>query len=138
MSINKLHPRDVMLIRQLWFEGWSDYQIWKEYRIPIPVIQKAKKEIERQASKEFDNKELHAVKLARLKHLLKVIIDSNDSIAKDKSVSLDDRLKSESIKVVALAILQDAIEASISSPDPHTALKKIVEQNNRRERREDR
>jgi hypothetical protein len=50
MSIRKLHPRDVMLIRRLKVYGWSDERIWKEYRIPIPVIQKAKKEIERQAT----------------------------------------------------------------------------------------
>jgi hypothetical protein len=47
-SSSKLHPREVMLIRRLWFEGWSHYGIWKEYRISIPVIQKAKDEIERQ------------------------------------------------------------------------------------------
>jgi hypothetical protein len=127
MSIRKLHPRDVMLIRRLKVYGWSDERIWKEYRIPIPVIQKAKDEIERQAAKEFENKEMHALDLAKLKYLLKIIIDSNDSIAKDKNVLVADRLKSESIKVEALAILRDTIEASMSSPDPHTALKKIVE-----------
>lgn len=56
-SNSKLHPREVMLIRRLWFWGWSEYQIWKEYRIPFPVIQKAKDEIERQATEEFENKE---------------------------------------------------------------------------------
>jgi hypothetical protein len=55
-----------------------------------------------------------------------------DSIAKDPKVSLADRLNSERIKVEALGKLQDVIEASISSPDPHTALEKIVEQSNRR------
>ena len=57
----KLHQLDVMLIRRLKVFGWSDYQIWKKYRIPIPVIQKANKEIERQATEEFDNKAVHAV-----------------------------------------------------------------------------
>lgn len=127
MSIRKLHPRDVMLIRRLKVFGWSDERIWKEYRIPMPVIQKAKKEIERRATEEFNNKGLHAVELAKFKERLKIIIDSNDSIAKDKSLSLADRLKSESIKVEALAILRDTIEASISSSDPHGALGKIVE-----------
>jgi hypothetical protein len=64
---SKLHPREVMLIRRLWFWGWSDEQIWKEYHIPFPVIQKAKNERERQATEEFDNKEQHAVELARFK-----------------------------------------------------------------------
>jgi hypothetical protein len=53
---SKLHPREVMLIRRLWFWGWSDYQIWKEYRIPFPIIQKAKDEIKRQAIEDFENK----------------------------------------------------------------------------------
>ena len=140
-SSSKLHQREVMLIRRLWFEGWTVYQIWKEYRIPFPVIQKAKDEIERQAkdeierqaTEEFKNKELHAVELARLKHLLKFVIDSMDSITKNQNVSLADRLKSESIKLQALAMLQDAIEASISCPDPHDALKKIVEQSRSRQ-----
>lgn len=132
MSIRKLHPRDVMLIRRLKVYGWSDERIWKEYRIPFPVIQKAKKEIERQATEEFENKESHAVELAKWKDRLKIIIDSNDSIARDKSVSLADRLKSESIKLDALAMLRDAIEASICSPDPHTALKKIIGWSHRR------
>ena len=49
MSVRKkLHQRDVMmLIRRLKVFGWSDYQIWKKYRIPIPVIQKTNKDIER-------------------------------------------------------------------------------------------
>jgi hypothetical protein len=47
-------------------------------------------------------------------------------------VSLADRLKSESVKLEALAMLRGAIEASISSSDPHTALKKIVELRSRR------
>jgi hypothetical protein len=124
---SKLHPREVMLIRRLWFEGWTDYQIWKEYRIPIPVIQRAKDEIERQATEEFENKKLHAVELARLKHLLKLVIDTNDVITKDPNVSRADRQKSESIKLEALAILRDTTEASITSPDPHSALEKIIE-----------
>ena len=66
-SSSNLHQREVVLIRRLWFEGWTDYNIWKEYRIHFPVIQKAKDEIERQATKEFENKELHAVELARWK-----------------------------------------------------------------------
>src|SRR5215210_9012967 len=74
-SSSKLHQRDVVLIRRLWFEGWTDYQIWKEYRIPFPVIHKAKDEIERQAAEDFENKDLHAVELARLKHLLKIAVD---------------------------------------------------------------
>ena len=115
--------------------GWSDYQIWKEYHIPIPVIQKAKKEIERQATEEFENKESHAVELAKFEERLKIIIDSMDSITKDPNVSLADRIKSESVKLEALAILRDAIEASISSPDPHSALKKIVEHSKRQPRR---
>lgn len=85
------------------------------------------KEIGRQAAEEFENKEMHAVDLAKLEYLLKIIIDSNDSIAKDKNVLVADRLKFESIKVEALAILRDTIEASISSPDPQSAFEKIVE-----------
>jgi hypothetical protein len=84
----KLHPREVMLIRSLKVLGSSDESIWRKYRIPIPVIQKAKDEIERQATEEFENKEMHAVSLARLKHLLKIIIDSNHAITKDPKVSL--------------------------------------------------
>jgi hypothetical protein len=53
-----------------------------------------------------------------------------DSIAKDPNVSLADRINSERVKLEALAILRDTIEASITSPDPQTALKKIVEQSN--------
>jgi hypothetical protein len=55
-----------------------------------------------------------------------------DSITKDPNVSLADRLKSEAIKLDALAILQNTIEASITSSEPHTALKKIVEKSGRR------
>lgn len=87
VSDSKLHPREVMLILRPWFEGWTDYQIWKEYRISIPVIEKAKDEIERQATKEFENKKLHVVELARLKHLLKLIIDSTDAIRGSKCVT---------------------------------------------------
>jgi hypothetical protein len=126
-SSNKLHPREIMLVRRLWFEGWTDYQIWKEYRIPFPVIQKAKNAIERQATEEFENKEMLASELAKVKHLLKLVIHYMDSITKDPKVSLADRLNSERIKVEALGKLQDVIEASISSPDPYSALKKIVE-----------
>ncbi len=128
-SSSKLHPREVMLIRRLWVWGWSDERIWKEYRIPIPLIQKAKKEIERQATEEFENKEQHAVELAKFKERLKFIIDSADLMAKDMNLSLADRIKSESIKFEALAMLGDAIEASISCPDLYSALKKISEQN---------
>ena len=131
-SSNKLHPREVMLIRQLWFEGWTDYQMWKEYRIPFAVIQKAKDEIERQAIEEFENKKILASELAKLKHLLKLVIDYMDTIAKDPKVSLADRLNSEKIKVEALGKLQDVIEASITSSDPYSALKKIVERSNNR------
>jgi hypothetical protein len=59
---------------------------------------------------------------------MKLIIDNMDSIAKDKNVSPADRIKSESIKLDVLAMLRDAIEASISSRDPYSALEKIVEQ----------
>jgi hypothetical protein len=129
ISSSKLHQREVMLIRRLWFWGWNDYQIWKEYRIPIPAIQKAKNEIERQATEEFENKEQHAVELAMFKERLKFVIDNMDSIAKDPNVSHADRIKSESVKLEALAMLRDATEASITSPDPHSALEKIVERN---------
>jgi hypothetical protein len=64
--------------------------------------------------------------LTNLKDRLKIITDSMDSITKDKNVSLADRLKSESIKVEALGVLRDAVEASISSADPHSALEKII------------
>ena len=50
-----------------------------------------------------------------------------DSITKDPNVSYVDRINSEAIRLDALAMLRNAIEASISSSDPHTALKKIVE-----------
>jgi hypothetical protein len=126
----KLHPREVMLIRHLRVMGKSDYQIWKEYHIAIPVIQKAKKEIERQAVEEFENKEMQAVELANWKDRLKFVIDNMDSMAKDENISPADRLNAERIKLEALAMLRDAIEASISSPDPYSALKKIVEQSN--------
>jgi hypothetical protein len=131
-SNTTLHPREVMLIRQLWFWGWDDYQIWKEYRIPFTVIQKAKDEIVRQATEEFQNKESHAVELAKLKERLMFVVDTNDAITKDPNVSLADRQKSDKIKLEALAILRDATEASITSPDPHSALKRIVEQNDQR------
>jgi hypothetical protein len=57
---------------------------------------------------------------------LKIIIDSMDSIAKDNNVSHADRLNAERIKLDALALLRDAIEASIFSSNPHTALKKLL------------
>jgi hypothetical protein len=129
---SKLHPREVMLIRRLWFWGWSDYQIWKEYPIPISVIQKAKNEIERQATEEFENKEQHAVELAMFKERFKFVIDSMDSMAKDKSLSHTDRINAETIKLEALAMLHIAIVASITSPDPHSALEKIVERSSSR------
>ena len=131
-SSSKLHPREVMLVRRLWFEGWSDYQIWNEYRIPLPTIRKAKNEIERRAAEDFENKKLHAVELARLKHLLMVVIDTNDAITKDPNVSQADRINSESIKLEALVILRDTIEASIISSDPYSALEKIVEKSSSR------
>jgi hypothetical protein len=134
-SSSKLHQREVMLIRRLWFWGWSDYQIWKEYHIPFLVIQKAKNEIERQATEEFENKALHAVELAKFKERLKFVIDNMDSIAKDPNVSHADRIKSEAVKLEALAMLQDAIVASISSSDPYGALEKIVEQSGSPKRR---
>jgi ribosome-associated translation inhibitor RaiA len=134
MSIRMLHPRDVMLIRRLKVNGWSDERIWKEYRIPFPVIQKAKNEIERQATEEFENKGQHAVELAMFKERMKFITDSMDSIAKDKNMSYADKIKFERIKLDALAMLQGAIEASISSSDPYSALEKIVERSSRRER----
>lgn len=131
---NKLHPREVMLIRRLLVWGWSEERIWQEYRIPIPVIQKAKKKIERQAFEEFNNKEMLAFELAKWKDRLKIIIDSNDSVANDKNVSLADRIKSESVKLEALAMLRDATEASITSPDAQSALEKIVKQSSSRQR----
>ena len=81
---------------------------------------------------EFDNKESYAVELARFKERLKFIVDSMDSIIKDPNVSIADRIKSESVKSEALAMLRDATEAAISSPDPHSALKKIFERSSRR------
>jgi hypothetical protein len=133
-SSNKLHPRELMLIRRLWVWGWTDERIWKEYHIPIDVIQKAKKKVERQAIEEFNNKEMQAFELVKFKDRLKFIIYNMNAIAKDPNVSHADRIKSEAIKLDALAMLRNAIEASISSPDPRTALKKIVEQSIRRER----
>jgi len=65
---------------------------------------------------------------------LKFVIDSMDAIAKDKNVSHADRIKSEAIKLEALAMLRDAIVASISSSDPCSALKKIIEQSSRDQR----
>jgi hypothetical protein len=124
-----------MLIRRLWVWGWSDERIWKEYCIPIPVIQRAKKVIERQAFEEFNNKEMQAFELAKFKDRLTFVIDSNDAITKDPNVSLADRLKSESIKLEALAMLQIAIVASISSRDPYSALEKIVEKSSSRQRK---
>jgi hypothetical protein len=69
-----------------------------------------------------------ASELAKLKHLFNLVIDYMDSITKDPKVSLADRLNSERIKVDAIGKLQDVIEASITSPDPSTALDKIAEQ----------
>jgi hypothetical protein len=125
-SSSKLHPREVMLIRRLLVLGWSDHRIWKEYRIPIPIIQKAKNEIERQATEEFENKVPHAVEFSRWKDRLKRIIDNMDSMAKDKNMSHKDRLNAESIKFEALAMLRDAMEASISCPDPYSAFETAV------------
>jgi hypothetical protein len=130
-SCSNLHRREVMLIQRLLVWGWSDERIWKEYRIPISTIQKAKK-IERQATEEFENKESNAVELARFKEQLKSIIDSMGAIAKDKNVSLADRIKSEAVKLEALTMLRVALESSITSPDPYGALEKIVEQNSPR------
>jgi hypothetical protein len=48
-------------------------------------------------------------------------------------VSHADRIKSESVKLEALAILRDAVVASVSSSDPRSALEKIVEQSSRRQ-----
>jgi hypothetical protein len=116
-----------MLIRRLLVWGWSDERIWNEYRIPYPVIQKAKKVIERQAMEEFENKEMLAFELTKCKERLKLIIDCNDSISKDENLPYKIRLDSERIKVDALGKLQNVIEASITSPDPSAALDKIAE-----------
>ena len=62
---------------------------------------------------------------------LKFVIDNMDAISKDPNVSYADRIKSEAVKLEALAMLRNAIEGSISSSDPHTALKKIAEQSSR-------
>jgi hypothetical protein len=67
---------------------------------------------------------MHAVELARLKHLLKFVIDSNDAITKDPNVSHADRLKSEIIKLEALAMLQVAITAGIATIVAVVAIKK--------------
>ena len=96
------------MIRRLWFWGWSDYQIWKEYRIPIPAIQKATNAIERQATEECENKGQHAVELAMFKERLKFVIVNMDAIAKDPNLSHADRIKSESVKLEAIAILRDS------------------------------
>jgi hypothetical protein len=77
---------------------------------------------------------MQAFELVKFKDRLKFIIYNMNAIAKDPNVSHADRIKSEAIKLDALAMLRNAIEASISSPDPRTALKKIVEQSIRRER----
>jgi hypothetical protein len=132
-SSNKLHLRELMLIRRLWVWGWTDERIWKEYRIPIDVIQKAKKKVERQAIEEFNNKEMQAFELAKFKDRLKIIIDNMDAIAKDPNVSHADRIKSEGIKLEALAMLQIAIEASITSSEPFSALEKIVKRSSSRQ-----
>ncbi|HEX6283086.1 MAG TPA: hypothetical protein VFZ67_12740 [Nitrososphaera sp.] len=58
-----------------------------------------------------------------------------DATAKDPNVSHSVRLKSESVELEALAILRDAIEASIYPSDPHIVLEKIVEKSNRRRNR---
>jgi hypothetical protein len=122
MRVKKLHLREIMLIRHLKAIGLSDYRIWKEYQIPIPVIQKAKDEIERRATEEFENKERHAVELANYKDRLKILIDSADSIIKDKNLLPADRLKFERIRLELLAMLRDALQATTSSPDPRSAL----------------
>lgn len=133
-SNRKLHPREIMLIQRLWFRGWSDYQIWKEYRIPIPVIQDAKKQIERQAVEEFSNKDLDAVELAKLKDILKSGIDHMDAIAKDRKATIAQKLQAEQVKLQAIANLKDVIVASINSPDPTSAGKKIIEQTRQQKR----
>jgi hypothetical protein len=66
-------------------------------------------------------------------HLLKYVIDNMNSITKDPKVSLADRINSERVKLQALALLQHAVVASISSPDPSIALKKMIEQSSRRQ-----
>ena len=96
-SNSKLHQREVMWIRRLWFWSWSDYKIWKDYHIPFLVIQKAKNEIERQDIEEFENKALHAVELAKLRERLMFVVDCMDSITKDPSVSIVDRINSERV-----------------------------------------
>jgi hypothetical protein len=88
MNIKKLHSREVMLIQRLKVFGWSDERIWREYHIPIAFIRKAMKEIERQATEEFDNKELHAVELAKFMQRSKIIIDSMDSFTRTQMCHL--------------------------------------------------
>ena len=51
---------------------------------------------------------------AKWRDRLKEIVDNMDSIAKDQNVSYADRLNAERMKLEALAMLRDAIEASIS------------------------
>jgi hypothetical protein len=103
-SSSRLHSREVMLIRRLLVLGWSDHRIWKEYRIPIPVIQKAKKDIEIQATEKFENKEIQAVELSKWKDRLKEIVDNMDSIAKDLSVSYAHRLNAERMTSLKLTL----------------------------------
>jgi hypothetical protein len=69
-------------------------------------------------------------RLAMLKDRLRFVVDSMDSIVKDPNVSIDDRINSERVKLESLSLLRDTIEASISSPDPYSALAKIVERSN--------
>ena len=59
--------------------------------------------------------------------VISLLIDSADSITKDKNLSPADRVKFYSIKLEYLALLRDATEASITSPDLRSVLKKIVE-----------
>ena len=65
---------------------------------------------------------------------MKEIVDNMDSIAKDLSVSYADRLNAEENE--SQLMLRDEVEASISSSESHTALEKIVEKSNSRERLE--
>ena len=64
---------------------------------------------------------------------MKLIIDNMDSMAKDKSISPTDRLNAERIELEVIAKLRDAIEPSISSSDPFSALEKIFEQSGNRQ-----
>jgi hypothetical protein len=52
-------------------------------------------------------------RLAKLKHRLKVVIDSMDSITKDPNVSLTDSINFERVKLKAPAILRETIELNI-------------------------